>query len=400
MATSEPRKRTGPWGWVVPLACIALFLGMAVFFAAASQWWRAAVCVGGGCAWAYQAFIRPARIRSGREVVPRFRVLRALRATGLDGPHYFLEVDDQSLRGRFTVHLSGLWLLQFEPLEERARRFPSTEIAVFRAEDDDGDPVTGEDFSLMFVGEAFEPTMGSREVPPESPERGWLTSGWEPIPISFDDALRYFTGRLDTLQPMPAGWSESRLGPDVWRIKARHALRVESSVDKRLHYYLELDDARVLHLSGRQLRDLEVGDGGARLFPCSEFEPINAPASLLDLPYGVNPVGEPFQPVIAQRKISAADRDQGWVPQDWGRLDRPYEEIAAHFGAVPAQASPDLGPPAERQPPSRPVPTTAVEPFEATATTPIDQPLPLSEPLFSTSFDDDFAVDDKDRHER
>ena len=58
--------------------------------------------------------------------------------------------------------------------------------------------------------------------------------------------------------------------------RARRAFRVEEFEDEGSHYYVELDDGRVLFLSGQYLYDCEPElDGKAvvrpRLFPCTEF---------------------------------------------------------------------------------------------------------------------------------
>lgn len=383
MAASEPRKRRVAWRWAAAAALIALCLGFAVFFAAASQWGRALLCVLASFPWAYDAFIRPARILSGQEVVPRFRVLRALRATQLHVPHYFLEVDDRSIRGRFALHLSGLWLFQFEPQDWRPRKFPSTEIAVLPP-DDDNDSVTGKNYRLDFTGEPFEPVVSTREVPPQSAGPDWLRDGFEPIPVFYDDVLRFFAGDLDAPQTMSQETFDRRLGPQAWRVRARRALRVEACDERVPHYYVELSDLRVLHLSGRYLLGLEPDQAEDRTFPSDVFEPMVVPTSLVALPHALNPLGAPFEPMVAGRKISAEDRDQSWVPRDWARVDRPYDEIAAHFGAVPKPtvATSEPTPPETETSGDIPVP-------------PDDGPPPLDGPIFSTSLDrDDVTAED------
>jgi hypothetical protein len=59
--------------------------------------------------------------------------------------------------------------------------------------------------------------------------------------------------------------------------RARRAFGVEEFEDEGPHYYIELDDGRVLYLNGQYLYEFEAIDDDpefnqARLFPCSEFE--------------------------------------------------------------------------------------------------------------------------------
>lgn len=55
--------------------------------------------------------------------------------------------------------------------------------------------------------------------------------------------------------------------------RARRAFGVEELEDESLHYYVELEDCRVLFLSGQYLYDYDpTGDPAeSRRFPCSEF---------------------------------------------------------------------------------------------------------------------------------
>ena len=57
--------------------------------------------------------------------------------------------------------------------------------------------------------------------------------------------------------------------------RATRAFGVEEAEDEGLHYYLELDDGRVLFLSGQYLYDYEPDDdpefARPRKFPCTEF---------------------------------------------------------------------------------------------------------------------------------
>lgn len=58
--------------------------------------------------------------------------------------------------------------------------------------------------------------------------------------------------------------------------KARRAFQVEEYADEGSHYFLELEDGRVMHCSGQLFYDYEPNpecDSGVQLrrFPCTEF---------------------------------------------------------------------------------------------------------------------------------
>jgi hypothetical protein len=52
---------------------------------------------------------------------------------------------------------------------------------------------------------------------------------------------------------------------------ADRAFRVDERNDEGPHYFLELQDGGVLHLSGNYLYEYEPGDGSPRHFPCTRF---------------------------------------------------------------------------------------------------------------------------------
>ena len=332
---------------------------------------------------------------------PVFTLRRALVAYPKGRPHYFVEVDDGGLRPRLVLHVTGkpLHVWEPDPETERPRFFPAARFEVVPGAETKVVDGCLRSYTILCLGDAVEPIVAEDARWLERLGESLLTNGVEECDKLFEEYLR-----LGGCTPGNDGTDRSRAAtastPGSWRLAARRALRVEGEGSGGLHYYMELGDSRVLHLSGYGLRAFEPVEDQPRVFPCDLLAPLYPPRSFIEWPEGVECIGTPFEPDLAGRRLKKADRREGWVPRDWGRLDRAYEEVVAHFGAVPAQAPPDFGPPAERQPPSRPDPTAAVEPLEATVTTPIDQPPPLSEPLFSTSFDDDFAVDDKDRHER
>lgn len=55
---------------------------------------------------------------------------------------------------------------------------------------------------------------------------------------------------------------------EAYRVK--RAFQVEEFEDEGSHYYIELDDRRVLFLSGQYLYDYDSEDP-PRAFPCTEF---------------------------------------------------------------------------------------------------------------------------------
>jgi hypothetical protein len=52
---------------------------------------------------------------------------------------------------------------------------------------------------------------------------------------------------------------------------ADRAFRVDQSKQEGPHYFLELEDESILHLSGPYLYDYEPGGGSLRHFPCTRF---------------------------------------------------------------------------------------------------------------------------------
>jgi hypothetical protein len=52
---------------------------------------------------------------------------------------------------------------------------------------------------------------------------------------------------------------------------ADRAFRVDEANEEGPHYFLELEDESILHLSGPYLYDYEPGDGSLRHFPCTRF---------------------------------------------------------------------------------------------------------------------------------
>jgi hypothetical protein len=52
---------------------------------------------------------------------------------------------------------------------------------------------------------------------------------------------------------------------------ADRAFRVDESNEEGPHYFLELEDGTILHLSGNYLYDYEPHEGSLRHFPCTRF---------------------------------------------------------------------------------------------------------------------------------
>jgi hypothetical protein len=303
---------------------------------------------------------------------PRVRILRALRAEGAGLPHYFLEtVTDDGRRG--MTHLSGLWLLKYEPSVHAARRFPCREVEV-DALRPVGWGTAVRSTRMVCVGDLIEPQHAGREVTADAASRGYLARDWELLPVGYDELCEYFGAsatasaeapssprretseheivpaapgrdeegeRHEDLAPVDVAEDRSsaqeamrprtppgRLVP-VQRYAAVRALRVEEKGRHGPHYFVLLEDGAVLHLNGRYLRGYEPRDDRPRVFPCTVFEPTEGRSNM-------DCIGEPFEPDVARRPVGPADRATGFVTDDWMLLDRSYEDLLEHFGAGPA----------------------------------------------------------------
>jgi hypothetical protein len=95
---------------------------------------------------------------------------------------------------------------------------------------------------------------------------------------------------------------------------ADRAFRVEQCNGEGPHYFLELEDGGILHLSGNYLYDYEPGEGSPRHFPCTHF----AVRRHADLGHAVDIVcgGLIIEPEVEAPPYSAWDFAHGLVPRD------------------------------------------------------------------------------------
>jgi hypothetical protein len=95
---------------------------------------------------------------------------------------------------------------------------------------------------------------------------------------------------------------------------ADRAFRVDQCNGEGPHYFLELEDGGVLHLSGNYLYDYEPGDGSQRHFPCTRFT-VRRHA---DLGHVVDIVcsGLIIEPEVEAPPYTAWDFAHGMVPRD------------------------------------------------------------------------------------
>jgi hypothetical protein len=95
---------------------------------------------------------------------------------------------------------------------------------------------------------------------------------------------------------------------------ADRAFRVEECNGEGPHYFLELEDGGILHLSGNYLYDYEPGEGAPRHFPCTRFT-VRRHA---DLGHAVDIVcgGLIIEPEAEAPPYTAWDFAHGMVPRD------------------------------------------------------------------------------------
>jgi len=95
---------------------------------------------------------------------------------------------------------------------------------------------------------------------------------------------------------------------------ADRAFRVDECNGEGPHYFLELEDGGVLHLSGNYLYDYEPGEGSPRHFPCTRFT-VRRHADLghvVDIVCG----GIIIEPEVEAPPYTASDFAHGLVPCD------------------------------------------------------------------------------------
>jgi len=96
--------------------------------------------------------------------------------------------------------------------------------------------------------------------------------------------------------------------------RADRAFRVDEHEEEGPHYFLELEDGGILHLSGKYLYEYEPIDGSPRHFPCTEFTlRSHAEAGyVVDLICG----GLIIEPEVEAPSYSAGDFALHRVPKD------------------------------------------------------------------------------------
>jgi hypothetical protein len=96
--------------------------------------------------------------------------------------------------------------------------------------------------------------------------------------------------------------------------RADRAFRVDEFEEEGPHYFLELEDGRILHLSGKYLYHYEPIEGCPRHFPCTEFTlRSHAEADyVVDLICG----GVVIEPEVEAPPYSAEDFAEHRVPED------------------------------------------------------------------------------------
>ena len=112
--------------------------------------------------------------------------------------------------------------------------------------------------------------------------------------------------------------------------RALRCFQIDAFEDEGVHYYIELDDGRVLLLSGQYLYDFEpITDdpevNQPREFPCGEFEVLRHKTShyVLDILCK----GVVLEPELRLPPYSMADMKRG-VPEDGEIIsNRSYDEI-------------------------------------------------------------------------
>jgi hypothetical protein len=103
--------------------------------------------------------------------------------------------------------------------------------------------------------------------------------------------------------------------------RVRDAVRVEESEDEGSSYYLELDDGRVLFLSGQYLYDVE--EEGR--FPNTRVTVARAPATRIVL--GVTCDGSAFEPSRTRAPFTAGEYERGRVPEDGAVVDVDFASL-------------------------------------------------------------------------
>lgn len=109
---------------------------------------------------------------------------------------------------------------------------------------------------------------------------------------------------------------------------ARRAFQVEESEDEGSHYYIELDDGRVLFLSGQYLYDFEeIADdpelNQPRSFPCTAFDVVRHRTEGFVI--NLDCKGAVLEPEILAPPFGKKDFKEDRVPEDGEVVDTPYD---------------------------------------------------------------------------
>ncbi len=109
--------------------------------------------------------------------------------------------------------------------------------------------------------------------------------------------------------------------------KARRAFGVDEFEDEGSHYFIELEDGRVLYLNGQYLYDYEpVGIKQPRTFPCTEFTLLRHKDErwVVDLQCR----GSALEPESVAPSFSKSDFKAGLIPSDGEIIrERTYDQI-------------------------------------------------------------------------
>ena len=115
--------------------------------------------------------------------------------------------------------------------------------------------------------------------------------------------------------------------------RATRAFQVDEVEDEGPHYFVELEDGRILYLNGQYLFEYEETDDDLELtqprrFPCTEFtvRRHRDAGFVLDLLCG----GRVLEPEVVAPPFSNLDYREGRIPEDGEIIiSRTYEEIKA-----------------------------------------------------------------------
>jgi hypothetical protein len=96
--------------------------------------------------------------------------------------------------------------------------------------------------------------------------------------------------------------------------RADRAFRADEFKEEGPHYFLELEEGSILHLSGNYLYNYEPIDGSPRHFPCTQF----AVRRHIEFGYVVDLIcgGVVIEPEVEAPPFSARDFAQRLVPDD------------------------------------------------------------------------------------